>query len=98
MLGHVLVTQYYTRRLTTKKLGSASLQLYAQEEAAACLLIERAQNAGLLANPCPPELLTKAAIGLVNDSIINWCYASGSYDLMEDCRQSLRTLFGIAEA
>ncbi len=95
--GHVLTTQYYTRRLATKKLEESIIQLYAQEESTAAMLIERSQNAGMLRNPSPPDLLAKAAIGLVNDSLINWCYASGTYDLMEACRRSLRTLFGIPE-
>lgn len=96
--GCTLTAQYYKQVIGGEDGCDDLAASHAQEDEAACVLIERAQQAGLVESSIPARTFATAAIRLTRCVICDWCSSGGAFDLRAEARRMLLVLFGLRDS
>ena len=95
--GHTITAQYY-KGIIGKETDRDDLEEeHKQEDEMIRVLIQRAQQEGVIRCDIPTEALATAASRLTRSVIIDWCASGGTIDMRSEVRRMLLTLFGIKE-
>ncbi len=95
--GSSITAQYYKSVIGREDDCEGLDEDHRQEEDAACALIARAQELGLVDARTDAKALAAAAIRLTRCVIFDWCASGGGFDLRAEARRMLLILFGLRE-
>ena len=95
--GCTITAQYY-KAIIGKEIDRDDLkEEHEQEDRMIAVLIQRAQQEGVIRYDIATEALAAAAIRLTRSVIIDWCASGGALDMRSELRRMLLTLFGVKE-
>ena len=95
--GCTITAQYY-KAIIGKEIDRDDLkEEHEQEDRMIAVLIQRAQQEGVIRYDIATEALAAAASRLTRGVIIDWCASGGALDMRSELHRMLLTLFGVKE-